>query len=431
MDLLQAQALDLTDVEDVPQAQALQPSDLARVRERCAATLAGNWAEGEREGVAYAHTRPSPERYPWQWYWDSCFSAIVWRRFDRERSRRELRTLLSAAREDGFIGHTIFWESPLRGARRLFYNVIEPGDLTTSTIQPPMLAWAWRAAVGDPACEPAIVAHHECVTRERDLEGDGLLWLLQPDESGLDASPQFDPIWRRRAQGLPGFLLLVHRNRRLRFDIRAVRDAGGPVVCEVLTNVLHGLSQLALGNASITPALIDRLYDERSGVFAPRAWPAAHGPIPLTWSALSPLALPDLPERIARRLVEEQLLSARFWTPFAPPSVAIGEPGFSLRERSAGLRRYWRGPTWVNSAWLVWLGLVRLGYEEAAERLASAIGRAVLGAGLRESYHPFAGTGMGAREFAWSALAIELLQRDAAALRSHLGAAPQGAAGRE
>jgi mannosylglycerate hydrolase MGH1-like protein len=266
------------------------------------------------------------------------------------------------------------------------------------------------------------VAHHEWVARERDLEGDGLVWLLQPDESGLDASPQFDPIWRRRAQGLPGFVLLVQRNRRLRFDIRAVRDAGGPLVCEVMTNVLHGLSQLALGNASVTPALIERLYDERSGVFTSQAWPAAEQRIPLTWSALSPLALPDLPEGIARRIVEEQLLSERFWTPLAPPSVATGERCFSLRERSAGLRRYWRGPTWVNSAWLVWLGLVRLGYEAEAERLATGIGRAVLGAGLRESYHPFLGTGMGASEFAWSALAIELLDRDPAALRSHVHA---------
>ncbi len=45
--------------------------------------LGGNWVAGEREGRRYGYTRPSPGRYPWQWYWDSCFAAIVWRRFDR------------------------------------------------------------------------------------------------------------------------------------------------------------------------------------------------------------------------------------------------------------------------------------------------------------------------------------------------------------
>src|SRR5439155_81012 len=204
----------------------------------------------------------------------------------------------------------IFWEHPLRGVRRLYYNVIQEGDFTTATIQPPMLAWAWRIAVGDPAREPAIVAHHDFVMRERDLEGDGLLWLIQPDESGLDASPQFDPIWRRRAQGLPGFVELVHHNRRLGFRIAAVRAAGGPVVCEVLTNVLHGLSRLAL---------------------------------------------------------------------------------------------------------------LRLGYGEHAAALADGARSAVLQSGLREFYDPHDGRGMGASEFAWSALALELLDPDHASARSHLG----------
>ena len=74
--------------------------------------LGASWAEGERNGVPYGYTRPSPTRYPWQWYWDSCFAAIVWRRFDPERSRSELESILRASREDGFVGHVIFWDQP-------------------------------------------------------------------------------------------------------------------------------------------------------------------------------------------------------------------------------------------------------------------------------------------------------------------------------
>jgi hypothetical protein len=398
-----------------PPAEALE-----RVRALCGATLAANWKVGARNGVEFAYTQPSPERYPWQWYWDSCFSAIAWRRFDRSQSRRELETLLTAARPDGFIGHTIFWERPLRGVRRLYYNVVDDDEDMTATIQPPILAWAWRIAVGEPACEPAIVAHHDFVARERDLEGDGLVWLIQPDESGLDASPQFDPIWRSRAQGLPGFLELVHRNRRVGFRFSEVRRAGGPVACEVLTNVLHCLSQLALGRPSLTGAIVDRLYDPARGVFVPRWWPERDARVPLTWSALAPLALPDLPEQIGRRLVEEHLLSERFWTRVAPPSVATDEPSFSLREHTLGLRRYWRGPTWMNSAWLLWLGLVRLGYGEPARELAQGVALALTQSGLREFYDPHDGRGMGARGFAWSALALELLDPDELAAGSYV-----------
>jgi hypothetical protein len=378
------------------------------LEQHCRETLEGSWIVGERDGVPFAYTRPSPGRYRWQWYWDSCFAAIAWRHFDPARSRVELETLLAAARPDGFIGHTIFWEHPVSGPRRLFYNVIHHSDVMTATIQPPALAFAWRVAVGDPALEPRIVAHHAAVSSERELEGDGLVWILQPDESGLDASPQFDPIWRDRAQGLPGFVELVQRNRELEFRIDAVRAAGGPIVCEVLTNVIHGLSRLALGLPSITPALIARCYDEPSGLFLPAVEPAIKDRIPLTWTALSPLALPDLPEEIGHRLVGYLLDERRFWTAVASPSVSLDEPSFSLREHFDGLRRYWRGPTWVNSAWLLWRGLVRLGYEQQAMTLARGITETVAREGLREFYDPHDGRGMGAEAFAWSALALEL-----------------------
>ncbi|HYC81248.1 MAG TPA: hypothetical protein VEB65_05650, partial [Solirubrobacterales bacterium] len=177
--------------------------------------LRQNWREGARGDLSYAYTEPSPGRYPWQWYWDSCFAAIVWRRFDRDRARRELESLLAAQRPDGFVGHTIFWRQPVTFPRLLFYNVPSRGALQTGSIQPPLLAWAWRIAVGDPAAEPRIAAQLDWLAANRDLEGDGLLWLVQPDESGLDSSPKFDPVWGRLKHGGYGFPLLVARNRHL------------------------------------------------------------------------------------------------------------------------------------------------------------------------------------------------------------------------
>jgi hypothetical protein len=390
--------------------------DTTSIRQACEATLRGNWREGLRhaDGVPFAYTCPSPGHYPWQFYWDSCFNAIAWRHFDPARSRRELESLLAAQRDDGFIGHTIFWNTPLTGRRRFTYNVTSPGAPMTASIQPPALAWAWRIAVGDPAQNPAIVRHYDWLARNRDLDGDGLLWIVQPDESGLDASPEFDPVWRWRAHDRPGFLLLVRRNRRFGYDLRRIADAGGPVCCEVVTNVLHALSLMALGRPSTTDMIVERMYDEASGRFESKARPARRGPLPLTWSALAPLALPDLPEEIGRRLVEEHLLDPeRFWLPLPPPSVAPTEPTFSTREDGfLWIRRYWRGPTWINAAWLVWLGLERLGYGKQADTLAARIAATVLANGLREYYHPYTGRGMGAVDFAWSTLVMELIEAE-------------------
>ncbi len=373
-------------------------------------TLRQNWLEGERDGTRFAYTQPSPSRYPWQWYWDSCFAAIAWRRFEPARARAELETLLAAQRPDGFVGHTIFWDRPVSLGRYPFYNVTSRGSLQTETIQPPLLAWAWRIAVGDPALEPGIAAQAEWLQQHRDLDGDGLLWIVQPDESGLDASPKFDPIWGRRATGRIGFPCLVRRNRRLGFDARRVRDRGGPVLCETLVNTLWSLSLQALGRPSATPALVERLWDERRGLFLDEAQPGGERPGILTWAALAPLALPDLPEEIGRRLVEQHLLDDReFLTPVAPPSVAICEPGYEPGGGRGPIRRYWRGPTWVNAAWLLWLGLRRLGYDQEAERMANGLIGAVEREGLREYYDPRTGNGLGAEDFAWSALVAEMV----------------------
>ncbi len=394
------------------------------LRALCEQTLRQNWREGVRSGdrAAFAYTCPSPGHYPWQWYWDSCFTAITWRHFDAERPRRELQSLLSAQDADGFIGHTIFWDTPLNGPRRYTYNVTARSATMTSSIQPPVLAWAWRIAVGDPREVPAIARHHDWLERNRDLDGDGLIWIVQPDESGLDASPQFDAIWERRAHGLPGYVLLVRRNRRLGFDARRIEADGGPVCCEVMTNVLYSLSRLALNRPSLTPALVERMYDEESGLFWPLARPAARGRIALTWAALSPLALPDLPEAIGRRLVEEHLLDPeRFWPLAAPPSVSLGDPSFSADDTLLpGLRRYWRGPTWINAAWLVWLGLVRLGYQEQAQEMTERLADVLEREGLREYYDPRTGRGMGATGFGWSTLLVELLEPDPRASLSYL-----------
>ena len=370
--------------------------------------LRQNWVIGERNGTRFEYTEPSPGRYPWQWYWDSCFAAIAWRRFEPRRARAELESLLAAQRPDGFVGHTIFWRGHVSGPRLLFYNVASRRSFQTATIQPPLLAWAWRIAVGDPREEPRIGAQADWLEANRDLEGDGLLWIVQPDESGLDASPKFEPVWGRRANGRVGFPLLVHRNRRYGWNARRLREAGEPVLCEVLVNTLWSLSLQALGRPSATPALVERLWDERRGLFFDEARPGGRVAVN-TWASLAPLALPDLPEEIGRRLVEEHLLNKdKYWTAVAPPSVAADERGYEPGGGRSPIRRYWRGPTWVNSAWMVWLGLRRLGYDREAQQLADGVLAAVAREGLREYYDPRDGTGMGAKDFAWSALIAEL-----------------------
>ena len=189
-------------------------------------------AEGSATGRRFAYTRPSPGRYPWQWYWDSCFAAIVWRRFDPARSRAELETLLAAQRPDGFIGHTIFWNRPV--------SLDPPALLQRHLRRASRPRRSSRRCSPGPGGSPSATRprsrgsppRSDWLAANRDLDGDGLLWIVQPDESGLDASPKFDPVWGWRAA--PARLPAARqRNRRLGFDARRIRERGGPVLCEV------------------------------------------------------------------------------------------------------------------------------------------------------------------------------------------------------
>ena len=83
------------------------------------------------------------------------------------------------------------------------------------------------------------------------------------------------------------------------------------------------------------------------------------------------------------------------WVPL--PAVDPDDPAYDGRGRHLGLRRHWRGPSWINAAWLVALGLRRLGLDRDAEAMARRAQAVVRAAGLREYYEARSGRGMGAR----------------------------------
>jgi hypothetical protein len=403
----------------------------ARLRAEAERLLRGNWRQGRRrsDGVRYAFSCPSTPRYRHQWYWDSCFHAIASRHFEPARARAELYTLLRAGRLDGFIPHTAFWDRPAYWRRAPFYGTHTVfGASATSTIQTPLIALAWElvaaASPDDPGFArealPQLRLHYDWLARERDPDGDGLLTTIYPDESGLDTSPKYDSVFTWMRHDRPGYCWLIERYRRLGYDAGKIVERYDEHVEDVLVNVFYALALRSLSRLDdehgdvyaaragrTEQALLERCYDERTGLFFDLAGRCERPVAISTWSSLAPLALAQLPEDVRRRLVEEHLLHpGRYLAPFGIPSVALQEPSF---RPGFQFWRCWRGPSWVNTAWLLLRPMRELGYESEADRVLASLEDAVARDGFREYYNPITGRGLAARDFGFSTLLIDLL----------------------
>ena len=291
-----------------------------------------------------------------------------------------------------------------------------------------MLALAWELVAESSPDHPAFVTdglphlrrHYDWLARERDVDGDGLLTTIYPDESGLDDSPKYEQVFGRMRHDAIGYWWLVERYRRMGYDAHAIAARYDEHVEDVLVNVFYALSLRALARldpergaewaaraAQTEAALLQRCYDERTGLFYDLAGRGERPIAVSTWSALAPLALPGMPDDVRRRLVEEHLLDPeRYRTHTGIPSVARCEPTFNPH---FALWRCWRGPAWMNTAWLLVPPMLELGYAREAERIVRSLESAVARHGFREYYNPLTGGGLAARKFGFATLLVDLL----------------------
>jgi glycogen debranching enzyme len=411
-----------------------------QLQQAARALLAANRRQGTAlDGRPVAFCCPSPTTYPYQWFWDSCFHAVALSHLEPKWAVEELEALIGAQRPDGFIPHVSF-----HGGRRPSYWAYVQGrgvrPRSSAMIQPPLLGLAVERVArltGDDDLRSrlltAVDRYHEWLFRERDHDGDSLISIISPYESGLDHKPAYDRVLgshSRAARSLtPRLRLLDIGNKRRGFSLR--RNAQGKRFhCEdVLVNVALALSLDSVAAsweamnestpasrarekaASVASALVTKCYDDESGLFWD-LYGADERPLDVaTISGLTPLALPGLPAAIVKRLVDK-LSADDFWTEFPVPSVSTKEPSFRPDAPFSGRSPLiWRGGTWINTNWLLQMGLLRYGYVEQAGHLLERSLRLVERSGFREFYNPLTGEGYGAENFGWSTLVVDMCAR--------------------
>ncbi|MFE9442633.1 amylo-alpha-1,6-glucosidase [Streptomyces sp. NPDC006602] len=421
---------------------------------RAARVLEGNWT-----GTS---TIPSHGLYPHQWSWDSAFIAIGLRHLSPLRAQSELETLLDGQWDDGRIPHIVFnpsvpldayfpspdfWRSSTAGRAAGAPRTVQ----TSGIVQPPVHALAaWLVHRADPGLSrargflarvyPRLAAWHRYLLHRRDLGAGSLASVVHPWEQGMDNSPCWDaPLSRitpaparsfRRADldhGAPEDRptdLDYGRYVRLASDYRDAGYADGvgdfavedPAFNALLIASEHALARIAqelgaTGTARharaerLTAALIERLWDPAEGMFFCRDVRGGELIRERSVSGVVPLLLPGLPREITDALVST-LGGAHFGLGDSTRLV----PSYDLLGEAFDPHRYWRGPAWFNTSWLVERGLRTHGEQRRADALRQAVLDIAGTSDFAEYVDPYTGEACGATGFSWTAaLTLDLL----------------------
>jgi len=391
------------------------------IRDQAFELLAAN----RRTTDGHMYTVPSPDAYPYQWLWDSCFHAIVLAKSEPEAAMAELRALVSRQFPDGMIPHIIYWV---------------PGNLhrydwgtngTSALTQPPMLAYAvWEIykETHDDAflaeLYPALAKYYEYLIDKRDPHDHHLVGIINPDESGEDNSPRFDAVLHVPADislhdHLARRLELVDANRTCDFDAELcmkrhfwVKDVPfNAILVENLRILEHIASLLGkedgehfckLNIELVSAAMRERLY--KDGIYWSHVAITEYEPLTVaTWAHFAPLFADLYTPGEARALVEGQLFNEdTFWSPFGVRTVSKQEEAY----RPDG---YWRGSVWMAPHWFIYKGLMKYGFAEEARVLRDKSIALIEHAGFREYFNPETGEGYGAKDFTWGALVADMM----------------------
>lgn len=390
-------------------------------------------------GKEYSFCVPSNVTYPFQWFWDSCKHAIVWSYIDVEQAKEELLTLVRAQRRNGRIPHRIAWEPMLVYPYRFYvHSTSYRHPVNSRLVDPPVLAQAaehvYRRS-GDRAFLERIVPRadrfHRWLEANRDPDGDGLLSIIHPYESGLDHKPSFDLVFGFRRPNASGAWLAVRWldvwNRLMSYNLPRIFRFDRFNVEETLFNCLHAQGLAALGRlwrelgdqaraaecesrARLGEAAILAKMRGEDGLYYDLYSRAERMALVKTMTGLFPLVLDKIPKDEARRLVRNHLTNEReFWLPYPVPTVAADDPAFDptfISPRRSGL---WRGPTWVSVNWFLTRALMRHGFVDEAKEMVARTRRLVEEGGFREFYNPYTGEPYGAPGFGWSTLVVDMI----------------------
>jgi hypothetical protein len=306
---------------------------------------------------------PSKLGYVGLWQWDAYFIALGLRHGEPELARTQMDVALRHARSNGQLPDVVHDHGVLDSSEDL-----PPGDLENlrrlgsptlagqevPLTKPPLTAFTLErlsrelgTAVIDTHLE-TVLDSQRWWFEHSDPGASGWPAYLHPYSSGLDDSPVFDHNAILRSPDLAAYLVgqdrllaawLTERGREQEAQESRRRADRLRLLLEDRWDPARELFRLPGENSEVTTRSILNLIA---------------------------LLIPELRADIRDSLIAQITDPARFGGEWLLPTVSRDDPDFSPE-------RMWRGPIWVNTAWLVIQGLRGQGAGELADQLTENV----------------------------------------------------------
>ncbi|MEM6761512.1 MAG: hypothetical protein AAF615_01420 [Pseudomonadota bacterium] len=388
---------------------------------------------------------PTKGLYPFQWNWDSAFSALGYAHVSAERAVEELETLAASQWADGMIPHIIFHnrdDGYFPGPDVWQSGTTPP---TSGITQPPVLAIAMerlvaRGMLGAERLGPLLdVADrwHAWFEVARQDPASGAIGVVHPWESGRDNMPDWDdalaavnadnvtPFTRRDLGHVDAsmrptqaqynrYIALVEFGRGIEWDQSQmparspffVADPGMTAILASADRALAGLAEdhgrhdvagRARERSSRVREGLESLWSDEVGAYTSRNCRTGARGEGISSAAFIAFLAGDVPAARAdtlRQTFDRLGERCRYMVPSYDPASAVFDE-----------KRYWRGPVWLVVNWLVAMGLEHVGDTARAERVRSDSRALVEKSGFYEYFSPLDGAGLGGADFTWTAAA--------------------------
>ncbi len=390
------------------------------------------------------YTLPTNNKlYPAQWNWDSAFIALGYSYFNMDYAIKELETLLSGQWDDGMIPHILFHDND----ESYFPNhkTWECGNKIPSSgiTQPPIIATIVKKIVDQNKLDQGQMKRMETIIKKlkkyldwfynyRDSNKIGLVSIIHPWESGLDNSPIWDSpldkvkIEKNLKYERRDLNVSKSENRPLKKDYDAYitllnqfkKDKYNPnkIVNESMFNVIDiGFNSIVIratkdlievakrfslnfsdleNKTTLSEESLIKFYKEEDQSFFSYDF-KNHNLIKVDaisnyFMLFANLDNKDINNKIINKLKKYNSQREYFFTTVNPEDKTFEET------------RYWRGPVWINSNWIIYQGLINKD-KNFSELLKNKTLELLENKKFHEYYNFKNGDCLGANNFSWSA----------------------------